>query len=137
MVRWEGTNDAERPAEDPAFRMLASRERRESGIALTWTLHWFETEVLANERNYRGLARLKTELVRHEATLPPPRRLTLDIVSSESPVHGARAHSAYNGHFESVCSHPLFVFQLADSCLTQRLFAQIIGRIERLAWHPT
>jgi hypothetical protein len=37
--------------------MLASRERRETSIALTSTLHWFETEVLAEERNYRGLVR--------------------------------------------------------------------------------
>jgi len=27
--------------------------------------------------------------------------------------------------------------QVAESQLTQRLFAQIIRRIERLAWHPT
>ena len=30
-----------------------------------------------------------------------------------------------------------FILQLAESQLTQRLFAQIIRRIERLAWHPT
>jgi hypothetical protein len=29
-----------------------------------------------------------------------------------------------------------FILQLAESQLTQRLFAQIIRRIERLAWHP-
>ncbi len=27
--------------------------------------------------------------------------------------------------------------QLAESHLTQRLFGQILGRIERLAWYPT
>jgi len=27
--------------------------------------------------------------------------------------------------------------KLAESQLTQRLFSQIIRRIERLAWHPT
>ena len=37
---YEDTNDAERLAEDPAFRMLASRERREMSVALTSTLHW-------------------------------------------------------------------------------------------------
>jgi len=37
--------------------MLASRERRETSVALTSTLHWFETEVLAEERNYQGLVR--------------------------------------------------------------------------------
>ncbi len=30
-----------------------------------------------------------------------------------------------------------FILQLAESQLTQRLFSQIIRRIERLAWHPT
>jgi len=64
----EDTNDAERPAEDPTFRMPASRERRETRIALTSTLHWFETEALPQERNYQGLLRLNTDLVQHEAT---------------------------------------------------------------------
>jgi hypothetical protein len=58
LAGYEDTNDAERLAEDPTFRMLASRERRKTSIALTSTLHWFETEVLAEERNYQGLARL-------------------------------------------------------------------------------
>jgi hypothetical protein len=30
-----------------------------------------------------------------------------------------------------------FILQLAESQLTERLFAQIIRRIERLAWRPT
>jgi len=29
--------------------MLASRERREASVALTSTIHWFETDVLAEE----------------------------------------------------------------------------------------
>jgi len=29
---------------------------------------------------------------------------------SESLVRGAQEQSAYNGHFESICYHPLFVF---------------------------
>src|SRR5229473_2735834 len=55
LAGYEDTNDAERLAEDPTFRMLASRERRETGVALTSTLHWFETDVLTEERNYQGL----------------------------------------------------------------------------------
>src|SRR5215469_14621546 len=55
LAGYEDTNDADRLAEDPTFRMLASRERRDTKVALTSTLHWFETEVLAEERNYRGL----------------------------------------------------------------------------------
>ena len=121
LAGYEDTNDAERLAEDPTFRMLASRERRETSVALTSTLHWFETEVLADERNYQGLARLNTDLIQHEAVRPGTRRLILDIDSSESPVHGAQEQSAYNGHFESVCYHPLFVFNQTGDCLAATL----------------
>jgi hypothetical protein len=64
------------------------RERRETSVALTSTLHWFETDVLTEERNYQGLSRLSTELVRGDATRPPPRRVTLDI---DSPTHTQRS----------------------------------------------
>ena len=80
-----------RLAEDPTFRMLASRGPRESSIALTSTLHWFETEVLAEERSYQGLLRLNTALVQHGAARPLVRRLILDIDSSESPVHARKS----------------------------------------------
>src|SRR5260370_37948659 len=50
LAGYEDTNDAQRLAEDPTFRMLASRERRETSVALTSTLHWFETEVLTQEQ---------------------------------------------------------------------------------------
>ncbi len=101
--------------------MLASRERREASVALTSTLHWFETEVLAEERNYHGLLRLNTALVQHDAARPLARRLILDVDSSESPVHGAQEQAAYNGHFESVCYHPLFVFNQTGDCLAAKL----------------
>jgi hypothetical protein len=54
--------------------MLASRERRETNVALTSTLHWFETEVLAEKHNYQGLARLNTDLLQDVATRPTTRR---------------------------------------------------------------
>jgi hypothetical protein len=96
--------------------MLASRERRETSVALTSTLHWFETDVLAAEQNYHGLTRLNADLIRHAAARSPSRRVTLDIDSSESPVHGTPEQSAYNGHFEAVCYHPLFVFNPEGDC---------------------
>jgi hypothetical protein len=121
LAGYEDTNDAERLAEDPTFRMLASRERRETSVALTSTLHWFETGVLTEERNYQGLARLNTALTQHAATRSSNRLVTLDIDSSESPVHGAQEQSAYNGHFESVCYHPLCVFNPEGDCLAAKL----------------
>src|SRR5215813_3335717 len=88
LAGYEDTNDAERLADDPTFRMLASRERRDTSVALTSTLHWFETDVLAEERNYQGLTRLNADLAQHRAVRPRSRRVILDIDSSESPVHG-------------------------------------------------
>src|SRR4029453_4877749 len=49
LAGYEDTNDAGGLAEDPTFRMLASPERRETSVALTSTLHWFETDALAEE----------------------------------------------------------------------------------------
>ena len=121
LAGYEDTNDAERLAEDPTFRMLASRERRDTSVALTSTLHWFETDVLAEERNYQGLTRLNADLLQHPATRPCSRRVILDIDSSESPVHDAQEQSAYNGHFECVCYHPLFVFNPQGDCLAAKL----------------
>jgi hypothetical protein len=89
--------------------------------AFTSTLYWFETEVLADERNYQGLARLNTVLIQYALTGSPASRVTLDIGSSESPVHGAQEQSAYNGPFESVCYHPLFVFHEDGDCLAATL----------------
>jgi hypothetical protein len=121
LAGYEDTNDAERLAEDPTFRMLASRERRETSVALTSTLHWFETDVLAEERNYQGLTQLNADLVQHAAGRSLSRLVVLDIDSSESPVHGAQEQSAYNGHFESLCYHPLFVFNSEGDCLAAKL----------------
>src|SRR5437899_10802609 len=83
LAGYEDTNDAERLAEDPTFRMLASRERRETSIALTSTLHWFPTEVLAEERNYQGLVRLNTELVQHDSVRRSTERVTVDTACAE------------------------------------------------------
>src|SRR5215472_2085713 len=71
LAGYEDTNDAERLAEDPTFRMLASRERRDASVALTTTLHWFETNVLAEERNYQGLTRSNADLVQGAAARSP------------------------------------------------------------------
>ena len=36
-------------------------------------------------------------------------------------MHGAQEGSAYNGHFESVCYHPLFLFSEHGDCLVAAL----------------
>src|SRR5438132_5939732 len=55
LAGYEDTNDAERLAEDPTFRMLATRERRETSVAVTSTPHWFETNAPRRSGTTRGV----------------------------------------------------------------------------------
>ncbi len=47
--------------------------------------------------------------------------MVLDMDSSENPVYGEQEQSAYNGYFESVCYHPLFLFDPQGDCLAAKL----------------
>src|SRR5436309_5972701 len=61
------------------------------------------------------------DLIGQAETFDHADRVVLDMDSSESPVHGEQEGSAYNGHFESVCYHPLFVFDDQGDCLAAKL----------------
>jgi hypothetical protein len=41
--------------------------------------------------------------------------------STEVQVHGRQEQSAYNGHFESTCYHPLLLFNRESDCLAAKL----------------
>src|SRR5229473_6442147 len=41
--------------------------------------------------------------------------------STEIPVYGEQEQSAYNGHFESTCYHPLLLFNCEGDCLAAKL----------------
>ena len=84
-------------------------------------MHWFETELLTEEENLIGLMALNRETLGQAESLDASDRVVLDMDSSESPVHGEQEGSAYNGHFESVCYHPLFLFNSHGDCLAAKL----------------
>ena len=73
--------------------------------------------MLASEENLLGLMAVNRELVAQAET--PERVVLMD--STESPVHGQQEGSAYNGHFESVCYHPLLLFNQHGDCLAAKL----------------
>jgi hypothetical protein len=110
LAGYEDLNDAERLAADPTFRLISSQRIWDRDAALTSTLHWFETELLTQEENLIGLMALNRETLGQAESFDGSDRVVLDMDSSESPVHGEQEGSAYNGHFESVCYHPLFLF---------------------------
>jgi hypothetical protein len=123
LAGYEDLNDAERLAADPTFRLVSSQRVWDRGAALTSTLHCFETELLTKEENLNGLMALNRETLGQAESLDSSDRVVLDMDSSESPVHGEQEGSAYNGHFESVCYHPLFLFNHCGDFLAAKLRA--------------
>ncbi len=121
LAGYEDVNDAQRLAQDPTFRLIGSKKIWERGAALPSRLHWFETEVLSQDENLQGLSRINRQLLAKADAVESPQRLVLDMDSTEIPVYGEQEHSAYNGHFESTCYHPLLLFNGEGDCLAAKL----------------
>jgi len=116
LAGYEDTNDAARLARDPAMQAVVGRRAMEKQAAGTNTMSRFETEVLITAENQKGLEQLNAEWVERAMMRTRHHRIILDMDSSESPVYGEQEGAAYNGHFQSVCYHPLFLFNHFGDC---------------------
>jgi hypothetical protein len=121
LAGYEDVNDAERLSQDPALRLIGSEKIWDRGAALTSWLQTFETELLAEGENFAGLAGLDRALIGKAEAIDSPYRTVLDMDSTEIPVYGEQEQSAYNGHFESTCYHPLLLFNREGDCLAAKL----------------
>jgi hypothetical protein len=121
LAGYEDVNDAERLSRDPTFRLIGSEPLWERGAALTSRVHSFETELLTQDKNLAGLAAINRELIAKVEAMDAPQRVVLDIDSTEVPVYGQQEQSAYNGHFQSTCYHPLPLFNREGDCLAAKL----------------
>src|SRR5438128_5061563 len=116
LAGYEDLDDAERLSQDPTFRLIGSERNWDRGAALTSRLQSFETEMLAQEENLAGLARLNRELIGRAEATDTAYGTILDMDSTEIPVYGEQEQSAYNGYFESTCFHPLLLFNRLAAC---------------------
>ena len=121
LAGYHDTNDADRLAYDPAMRVVVGWQGSERKAASTSEMGRFETETLTEEKNLKGLARMNSQWVEGAMVHTPHRRVILDMDSSESPVHGQQEGAAYNGHFDCVCYHPLFLFNQFGDCEAAKL----------------
>jgi hypothetical protein len=121
LAGYEDVNDAERLTQDPTFRLIGSEKIWGRGAALTSRLQSFETEMLAAEENFAGLARINRGLIARVEGAGSPQRIVLEMDSTEVPVYRQQENSAYNGHFESTCYHPLLLFNREGDCLAAKL----------------
>ena len=88
LAGYEDVNDAERLCQDPTFRLIGSEKIWDRGAALTSRLQTFETDILAEEENFAGLARLNRELIGKAEAIHWQYRAVLDMDSTEIPVYG-------------------------------------------------
>jgi len=107
---YEDTNDAERLRQDPTMRVIVGERAKRRFGASTSQMSRFETELLTQPENLEALMDLPGRWVDRIRRKKPYKRLILDMNSSVSPTHGDQEGSAYNGHFECTCYHPLFCF---------------------------
>ena len=63
----------------------------------------------------------RSELIARAEAIGSAQRVVLDMDSTEIPVYGEPEQSAYNGHFESTCYHPLLLFNREGDCLAAKL----------------
>jgi hypothetical protein len=110
LAGYEDTNDAERLSVDPAMRQVVGGRAREAHAASTSQMGRFETEVLTQAGNLDALADLSGRWIDGLRARRPVREVVLDLDSSVSETYCEQEGSAYNGHFECTCYHPLFCF---------------------------
>lgn len=84
-------------------------------------MHSFETELLARDENFAGLAAINRGLIARAEPMASSQRVVHDLDSTEMPVDGQQEQSAHNGHFETPCYHPLLLFNREGDCLAVKL----------------
>jgi hypothetical protein len=110
LAGYEDTNDAERLAVDPTMRQVVGGRAKEHTAASTSQMGRFETDVLTQPGNLKVLTDLSGQWIDTLLQHKPGDQIILDMDSSVSETHGHQEGSAYNGHFECTCYHPLFCF---------------------------
>ncbi len=112
LVGYEDVNDAERLCVDPAMRHVVGGRagQPEKQAASSSEVGRFETGTLSSKRNLTAVMNLSGRWIDKVHRHRPLRELILDLDSSVSETYGRQQGTAYNGHLECLCYHPLFLF---------------------------
>jgi hypothetical protein len=90
----EDVNDADRLRRDPVMRRLVGGRAVKRGAASASAMGRFETAMLARPETLAALADLPGRWIDAVHDRRPPKVVTLDMDSSESPVHGEQECAA-------------------------------------------
>ena len=113
LAGYEDVNDAERlriDPIDPAMRRVVGGRAKAKEAASTSEMGRFETEMLSSRKDLKALMDLSGKWIDLVQECVPLDKLILDLDSSQGETYGDQQGSAYNGYFECMCYHPLFLF---------------------------
>jgi hypothetical protein len=98
-------NDSARLGADPVHKMLLDRDPVTGlDLASQPTLSRFENAVGAKDLYRMGEGLAERVIERHAKQLRGhARRVTIDLVPTDDPTHGAQQMSFFNGHYDSWC----------------------------------
>ena len=106
----EDADEAGRLCRDPVMPQFVGGKAVKRGPASVSAMGRFETAMPTRPENLTALADPPGRWIDVVHERRPPKVVTLDLDSSETPVHGDREGAMWHGHFRSKCLHPLFVF---------------------------
>ena len=88
-------------------RIVGGQATEKTAASISQVGH-FETQVLTESDNLAQLMDLSGRWIDQVRCRTTVNEIILDMDSSVSPTHGQQEGTAYNGHFECTCYHPLF-----------------------------
>ena len=107
---YEDQNDAATLRTDPLLKLVCGRlPESEADLASQPTFSRLENAVDRHACQRLAHALLAVYLQQREQD-GPPRRILLDLDSTDDPTHGKQEGSAYHGYYEQHMYHPLLVF---------------------------
>jgi hypothetical protein len=112
---YEDLNDHEQLRKDPLFGMLAGREEAGTSLAGKSTLNRMELGAGKKDR-YKKITFWKEVLdellvkIFIESYQQAPDQITLDVDSTDLPLHGKQEGRFFHGYYDSYCYLPLYIF---------------------------
>jgi DDE family transposase len=112
---YEDINDHEQLRTDPVFGILAGREELDEPLAGKSTLNRMELGAGAKDR-YKKITFWKEALdellvkVFIESHDNAPAEITLDVDTTDLPLHGKQEGRFFHGYYDSYCYLPLYIF---------------------------
>ena len=106
---YEDCNDADTLRNDPIFKGCCDYDVDPTGRALASqpTLSRLENTITAHELSRMSDLLLDFYVAKHQHA---PKRIILDIDSTDDPTHGSQQLSLFNGFYKQHMYHPLLVF---------------------------